>query len=166
MQIICDKEQLVQIQKTTEAEFRKRIKESGMRMSEAKLLIFELLLSMDEPMSAQEIVQRITHVHYVSIYRTLDALRKAGVVVQVPRGFKILFELSDLFNPHHHHISCEECGRLSGINDKEIEALIEKISLESGYKSTKHHLELYGLCEKCRAQSKTTEQRQRKSSNG
>ncbi len=142
----------MQIQRAAEAELRERIKSTGMRMNKTKLMVFQLLHSVERPMSVQEIAAQITEVHFVSIYRTVDALRRAGVIVQVPQGFKNLFELSDAFKPHHHHISCENCGRLSSINDREIEDLIEKIALDSGYKSTRHHLELYGLCRACRGE--------------
>lgn len=140
----------MQIIKSGEKELRERIKSSGMRMNKTKLSVFETLLTAGEPMSIQEIIQNVPNAHYVSVYRTVDALYKAGVVVRVPQGFKNLFELSDLFNNHHHHISCEKCGKFSRIDDKKIESMIEKISQDSGYESTNHHLELYGLCQNCR----------------
>lgn len=132
-----------------EIALKERIKKSGMRMNKTKKLVFELLKESDHPLSPQEIASQIPSVHFVSIYRTLDSLRQAGVVSMVPRGFKNLFELSDHFSPHHHHISCEYCGSMKGIDSQEIETLIEKISKQSGFSSTKHHLELYGICSSC-----------------
>lgn len=139
----------MQIQSGSEAEFKQLVKTAGLRMNKTKQLVFNLLLKSDKPLSMQEIVAKIPDIHFVSVYRTVDALRKAGVVVQVPQGFKNLFELSDVFSPHHHHIACEQCGKLTDIDDQEIEILIEKVSRASGYSSTKHHLELYGRCASC-----------------
>lgn len=149
MQIISDNKRIMQIPHSTESEFRLYVKRSGMRMNETKLRIFNLLLTADRPLSIKDMVTAIPEVHYVSIYRTVDSLRKAGVISLVPQGFKNLFELSDIFSPHHHHISCEKCGRLSAINDSEIEQSIEALSKQAGYTPTKHHLELYGLCPAC-----------------
>lgn len=144
----------MQTQKTTEAKFRERIKESGMRMSDAKLLIFKLLLVVEGPVSAQEIVQKVPNVHYVSIYRSLDVLRKAGVVVQVPQRFKNLFELSDLFRPHHHHATCKVCGTTKEVHDDRIESLMNKLTKEAGLEPTEHHFELYGVCKSCQTEPK------------
>jgi len=151
MQTVCDKDNLMQNQDLLQNQFELVLKDHNLRKTTVRQQLFDILLKINQPLSIQDIVKKVSNAHFVSVYRSIDALHKAGVVVQVPQGFKNLYELSDLFKPHHHHISCEKCGNLSKINDKEIEALIEKISLESGYKSTKHHLELYGVCQNCQA---------------
>ncbi len=123
-------------------------------MSDLKRQIFELLKNSGEPLSMQQIISRITDHHFVSIYRSVDVLYKAGVVKQVSSGFKNLFELSDEFVPHHHHASCEICGRSLAIIDPELESLMDRLCRAAGLSPTTHQFELFGICSDCQARQR------------
>ena len=127
-------------------EFEQALKAQGMRVSKTKRAIFECLSEADEPLSTQKLIKQLTGSHYVSVYRGLDALLKAGVVKQVPIGLKYRYELSDQFKPHHHHVTCEMCGASVPIESPEVEALMERITREAGLNPTRHHFEAYGVC--------------------
>ena len=127
-------------------DFEQALKAAGLRSSKTKRALFACLSEASEPLSTQEIIKLTNNSHYVSVYRGLDALAKAGVVKQVPIGLKYRYELSDRFKPHHHHVTCEQCGRSVAIESHEIESLMEKITIESGLRPTKHHFEAYGVC--------------------
>ena len=105
------------------------------------------------PLAIQEIASRTTDVHFVSVYRSIDALLKAGLIKQVPQGFKNRFELSDTFKPHHHHATCEFCGSSWEINSVELESLMKKLTIEVGLVPTKHHFEIDGVCANCQTEA-------------
>ncbi len=126
--------------------FEDTLKRHGMRVSKTKRAIFMILSSAQAPMSAQDIIEETNNSHFVSVYRGLDALVKAGVVKQVPIGLTYKYELSDAFKPHHHHVVCEKCGRSVNVDDPAVEALITKITRQAGMRPTNHHVEIYGLC--------------------
>lgn len=132
-------------------EFHKKLHDSGFRVTKTKSEIFDILLNSKKPLSIKEIDSRVKASHFVSVYRSIDVMQKAQVVKLVPQGFKSLFELSDTFKPHHHHATCEKCGKTVEIRSKALEEKMKDISRESGFKPTRHHFELFGICKRCDA---------------
>jgi Fe2+ or Zn2+ uptake regulation protein len=131
--------------------FEARLRENGLSLTAPRRAVFEVLNSSHNPLTIQEIVKQIDGVHYVSIYRTIDALSKHGLIKQVPIGFKNKFELSDDFKPHHHHATCEKCGVSVSIANPSIEQIMNRLTIDAGLKPTRHHFEVYGLCQKCQS---------------
>lgn len=120
-----------------------------LRLTRVRQEIFDLLSQADRPLSIQELVSASNRGHFVSIYRSIDAMHRAGIVKLVPQGFKNFFELSDTYKPHHHHATCEKCGSSLEIHSPELEKLMKQLALEAGLKPTKHQFELFGVCEAC-----------------
>lgn len=130
--------------------YEQAMKQAGLRVTQARRDIFDVLLATTHPLPIQAVANRLEGtVHFVSVYRSIDAMHRAGIVKQVPQGFKNLFELSDLFKPHHHHATCESCGKSVEISEPRLEDLMKQLSLESGLRPTKHHFELFGICQSC-----------------
>ncbi|MEM6998094.1 MAG: transcriptional repressor [Patescibacteria group bacterium] len=111
--------------------------------------LFHVLLKSSHPLSIEQLIPLVDS-HFVSVYRNVQELRKVGVIKQVPLGLKYSYELSDMFKPHHHHISCDGCSAVSGIDDEEIERLIDSAAVRAGYRPTGHSLEMRGICRNCR----------------
>lgn len=149
MQIICDKDVLMQNEFTASSLYITKMKEAGLRNTRVRQQLFQILLRASKPLSIQDLAKRTTNVHFVSVYRSVDAMRKASVIKLVPQGFKSLFELSDSFKPHHHHATCERCGQTTQVTDSELEKSMRQLTIRSGLIPTEHHFELYGICIKC-----------------
>ncbi len=85
-----------------------------------------------------------------SVYRTVALFEQIGIVQRVQVGWKYLIELSDQFNPHHHHATCNSCGSLIPLaEDDELEGHLDRIAAIHRFQPTMHHLEIHGLCEAC-----------------
>ena len=140
----------MQTKQVLQITFEQEMADASLRITHVRQKMFDLLCTTDRPLTIQEIVANIDGSHFVSVYRSVDALLKAGILKQVPRGFKYLFELSDKFHSHHHHATCESCGSSVEIHDESLEGLMNSLTLKSGLKPTKHHFELFGLCKNCR----------------
>lgn len=134
-------------------EFSQRLKAVSLKVTPARLEIFTILSQSNSPMTIQEIVASGSSAHFVSIYRSIDAMHKAGILKQIPRGFKNCFELSDEFKPHHHHVTCEICGKSKDIESKSVEEILRKLTEKAGLTPTKHHFELFGICRDCRTKA-------------
>ena len=52
---------------------------------------------------------------------------------------------------HHDHLICTRCGSITEFNNPELESLQEKVTREAGFHPLRHRLQIYGLCQKCRA---------------
>ena len=139
------------MQKTTDkTSYQDSLRQAGLSLTKTRAALFEVLSKSDNPLTIQEIVKQIDSAHFVSVYRSIDALTKAGIVKQVSIGFKNKFELSDQFKPHHHHVTCENCGRSLSVDDERIEQLMGELTKQAGFAPTHHHFEAYGICRQCR----------------
>ena len=127
-------------------QFTATLKGAGMRSTPLRRRIYSCLAESSEPLTTNQIISAMDNAHFVSVYRSLDALTRIGVLKQVPIGLKHRYELSDAFKPHHHHITCEVCGRSVAIENSEVESLMERITRDAGLQPTKHHFEAYGVC--------------------
>jgi Fe2+ or Zn2+ uptake regulation protein len=134
---------------TSWQKFQVEAARAGLRMTATRRGIFEVLLATERPLHITEIVKGLPNVHYVSVYRSIDALLRCGLIKQVPFGFKNRFELSDALLPHHHHATCDKCGKMYEINNQKIEAIARQLASEVGMTPTTHHFEVYGICVNC-----------------
>ena len=65
-------------------DIEKTLKNAGLRTTRQRRVILELLLACGSPLSHAEILSKIEeHLDRVTLYRTLETLRKAGIVHQV-----------------------------------------------------------------------------------
>lgn len=134
-----------------DAHFRALLQERGLRLTKARIVVYKLLQLADSPQSIQQIIEHSKGIHYVSIYRTIDVFLEAAIIRQVPIGFKNKYELSDIFKPHHHHVTCEVCGTNVAVNQESIERLMRHVTHAAGMEPTHHHFEAYGICNDCKS---------------
>ncbi|GEM_PF-1861653 len=109
-----------------------------------------------------------------SIYRTLSALRGAGLLEEfrlpgekqtfyslihrhaTPRahgrapGSKTRATTQAHADHHHHHIVCQDCGKVSHLDICLPAGVMGRIEDASGFRITEHHLEFKGVCGNCR----------------
>ncbi|MES2971347.1 MAG: Fur family transcriptional regulator [Patescibacteria group bacterium] len=86
----------------------------------------------------------------VTVYRNIDLFEKLGIINRIRLGWNTKIELSDIFQHHHHHMSCVSCGKIFILKDNDIiEQEIAKISQRSKFKPMDHQLEIRGLCHNC-----------------
>ena len=89
-----------------------------------------------------------------TVYRNLPLLVEAGIVRRAPVGDGqdrggVRYE--PVWNRvHHDHLTCSHCGQLVEFSYPAIEVLQEAVARDHGFTLERHHLELIGLCPKCR----------------
>lgn len=123
----------------------------GMKATRQRKAIMDVILTADEPLSADEIYDRIpkeSGVNYSTVYRTLAILAEKGVLIKVGDvGGKIYYLLKH--HAHNHHLYCTGCQKLIEISECPIESLSRQIAQNTGFVITGHHLELMGICPDC-----------------
>lgn len=130
------------------------LREAGLRQAEARERVVDLLA--DEPcaLSAVEIEQALRargrRTGLASIYRALELLVEYGLVerVAVDRD-QARFERVLPSGEHHHHLVCEQCGRLVAFDDPGLERAISRVSARLGARVDHHEVVLRGACESC-----------------
>ncbi len=128
--------------------------ESG-RSGGARRVVVELLGRQDCCLSAHEIYDSArsegTRVGIASVYRALEGLVVLGLVQRVDLGDGVSrFERADPRGDHHHHLVCDDCGKVEPFEDPTLEAVIERVADGRGYAVAAHDVVLRGACEDCR----------------
>ena len=127
----------------------KRLDEEGHRGGHARHKVVELLATADCALTALEIDRRIESVGRASVYRALERLEQLRLIQRVEVGGDATgYERVDSA-AHHHHLVCQECGRLAPFTSEPLEQAIEEVGRGSGFALTSHDVVLRGTCPSC-----------------
>ena len=132
-----------------------RLRTVSGRSGSARRLVVEFLGRQDCCLSAQEIHDRVraggAQVGIASVYRALDGLDVLGLVQRVDLGDGVSrFERADPGGEHHHHLVCDDCGKVEPFEDPALEAAIVSVAGGRGYDVAAHDVVLRGACEDCK----------------
>ena len=132
-----------------------RLRSESGRSGGARRVVVELLARQDCCLSAHEIYEAArgagVRVGIASVYRTLDGLDELGLVQRVDLGDGVSrFERADPGGDHHHHLVCDDCGRIEPFEDPALEAAIVGVAGGRGYDVAAHDVVLRGTCDDCR----------------
>lgn len=136
--------------------FRRYLREQGLPVTQQRESIAEIVFSADGHLSVEDIEERLKargeKIGKATIYRTLETLVKSGLVAEhdFGEGFKRYEHLFGM-QPVHEHLVCTECGKVDEIEDPELSALQARIASRRGFDAARYRLQVYGICEECRA---------------
>jgi Fur family transcriptional regulator, ferric uptake regulator len=135
---------------TTIAALRSR----GHRDGGARRAVIELLGRQHCCLTAQEIFDQLRGegrtVGIASVYRTLEQLSRDGYVQRIDLGSGTTrFEPLHADGEHHHHVVCDECGKVEAFADAELEHVLHKVEDRTGYSVGGHDVVLRGACADC-----------------
>ena len=127
---------------------------AGLKHGGARQRIIDLLAREPCALSAVEIEDALraqgTPTGRASIYRVLELLVDHGLVERVEVGQGLSrFERSDPGGEHHHHLVCDQCGRLVAFDDPELEEAIDTLPERLGVRVEHHEVVLRGACPDC-----------------
>ena len=129
---------------------------SGYRSGGARRTVVELLGRQDCCLTAQEIFDQLRaegrRVGIASVYRVLDLLGEKRLVQRIDVGAGTArYEPVLPSGDHHHHLVCDDCGKVEAFADDELEAVIHKLERRTGYSVSGHDVVLHGACRDCAA---------------
>ena len=130
----------------------------GRRCGEAKRAVVEALARQECCLDAQQIADRIRsggrRVGTASVYRTLDLLRAEGLVQRIDLGAGgTRYERVIPGGSHHHHVICDQCGRLTAFEDSSLERAIDRLGDRLDHRVRGHDVLIRGECERCAGRS-------------
>ena len=122
----------------------------NLRLTQPRQVVFEFLVSAGEPVKLSQIIA----LHGVwadraSLYRTVKLFKKLEIIREVHRSGGDWLELGGDFSPHHHHLTCAECGLTKTIDNRQLESQLLRIARADGFTVTDHQVEITGSCYNC-----------------
>lgn len=127
------------------------LRAAGLRVTPQRRAILQALEASDRPLSVEDIRQRLEqHGSGVpTIYRNLQSFVAMGWAEPILGPDQIMRFVRCRSGCHHHHLQCEGCGRTVEVETCGVEASLASLQGTSGFKVTRHHLQLFGLCPEC-----------------
>jgi Fur family ferric uptake transcriptional regulator len=134
---------------------RSKLAVAGRRAGRARELVITLLAEQQCCLTANEIVDRLRadgrRVGIASVYRALDQLVGLRLVQRLDFPDAARFEPMLPTGEHHHHLVCDDCGRVEPFADRGLERALDRVGTASGYEVGAHDVVLRGACATCRA---------------
>lgn len=132
------------------------LRDAGYRSGGARKAVVEFLALQRCCLSAQEIFDALraggAQVGIASVYRVLDLLAEHRLVQRLDVGGGVArYEPVLPDGVHHHHLVCDDCGRVEAFSDEPLEAALTSLGHRVGYDVDGHEVVLHGACAECRA---------------
>jgi Fur family ferric uptake transcriptional regulator len=144
------------VSSNTIEEWLKSLQNNGYRITEPRRAVVETIASSQHVLNPFDVFElarlRYPKLGLVTVYRTIEKLEALELVQRVHRPSDCQAFIA-AFSGHQHLLICQQCGRVeffSGDHER-MEALIQSVSEDSGYKVKEHWLQLFGLCENCQS---------------
>lgn len=133
------------------------LRSHGYRLTPQRYAVLKAIASSEGHLTPDAILERArtfrSDISRVTVYRTLDVLSQLELVcrVHVPDGCRSYMMTRP--TGHHHHLVCIRCGRTVDFANCSLEELEERLRSETGFRTTGHILEVYGVCPACEGTS-------------
>ncbi len=127
------------------------IRERGGRVTTARRALVTTLVQAKRHVTADDLAALVQKaqpdVHLSTIYRSLDALERMGVVDHVHLGHgRAVYHLAD--EPHQ-HLVCEVCGAVVEVPDATFAELGDTLRRRYGFTIRPSHFAVLGRCRAC-----------------
>jgi len=138
-----------------EARTSEALREAGFRVGAARQAVVSVLAQRDCCLTVPEIVEAVQargrEIGIATVYRVVDLLAERQLVQKLDLGDgRAHYERVELADEHHHHLVCNECGRVEPFADESLEAALRRVEQDTGFAVASHDVLLRGACDDCR----------------
>ena len=124
----------------------------GYRLTPQRIMILSAIENSDDHISAEEIYAQIVakypSVNISTVYRTLELLKRLGLVTETDLGEgRVRYHPAE--KGHHHHLVCRECGAIIDLDEWLLVPLKSALLQEYKFAADLRHLAILGRCVKC-----------------
>jgi len=120
-----------------------RLHELGYRLTPQRMMIVAAIESSDDHISAEEIyaqvVAKYPHLNISTVYRTLELLKRLGMVYEIDMGEGRIRYHSEK-RGHHHHLICQKCGVVIDIDESVLSSIKESLLRRYNFSAELRHV--------------------------
>ncbi len=136
------------------ADMLDKLNELGYRLTPQRMMIVAAIENSDNHISAGEIYSQVVakypNVNMSTIYRTLELLKRVGLVTETDLGGgRVRYHPVD--KGRHHHLVCQECGAIIDLDESVLAPFKNTLLREYNFIADLKHLAIFGRCAKCRS---------------
>ncbi len=128
------------------------LREKKLKATPGRVAFLEALEKSAKPISVERLKDAL-HVDLATIYRMVDASKKAGLIREIDmRHGHAHYELVDARD--HHHAICLSCDAVVEFEYADEKKMIAAAQKQTGFAEiVDHTMEVYGYCKKCSTSS-------------
>jgi Fur family ferric uptake transcriptional regulator len=127
---------------------------TGYRGGRARRAVIDFLAGQECCFSATEIFDGLRAeghaIGLASVYRTLEQLSRLRLVQRLDFGDVARYEPMLSSGDHHHHVICDDCGKVEPFSDRPLERALGRLGGRLDYELGGHEVVLRGSCSDCR----------------
>lgn len=128
------------------------LREKGYRLTPQRSLILDILHHASKHITAEEIHTEVRakypKVNKSTIYRTLELLKRLGLVDETDLGEGRLC-YHHVEKGHHHHLVCQKCGKVFDMDEEILDPLRRSLIQKYNFVPDIRHLVIHGYCLTC-----------------
>ena len=132
-----------------------RMKARGIRLTGQRKILAELLEAAEEHLDAESVYQlakaKDETIHRATVYRTLNKLKKLGLVDELDlmhvSGERHFYEIRP--STLHIHLVCTTCKRVDEPDEAFWDDLKRRVENENGFRPEVVRVEMAGVCAAC-----------------
>ena len=129
-----------------------KLSELGYRLTPQRMMVLSAIENSDNHISAEEIYAQIVvkypNVNISTVYRTLELLKRLGLVTETDLGNGHV-RYHPVEKGHHHHLVCEKCGTIIDIDESTLARLQDVLLHRYNFNAELRHLAIFGRCVNC-----------------
>lgn len=132
---------------------KEELREFDLRATPTRVAVMKFLEKTKKPVDVASVIDYLNvngiKTDPATVFRMMNTLTQKGIImsIQFHEG-KTRYELSN--KDDHHHLICDNCGKVEDIPDVIIPNLEKEIKIKRNFKVLRHSLEFFGLCSLCR----------------
>lgn len=133
---------------------KNELRQVDLRATPARVAVMSFLEKTSQPVDVTSVIDYLNangiKTDPATVFRMMNTLTQKGITtpIQFQEG-KTRYELSD--KDDHHHLICDNCGKIEDISDIVIPTLEKEIRSKRNFKVLRHSLEFFGLCPACQS---------------
>jgi Fur family transcriptional regulator, ferric uptake regulator len=122
---------------------------AGYRLTGPRAAVVRTIAAQSGALTAEQLLAALKPqgASRATVYRSLDLLERHGLLARMHLDAFHGYTVCD--DGHHHHLLCNQCGRVTVVDASGVEAEIQKLAQQLEFRMDTHTLEFSGVCRTC-----------------